>query len=227
MSDVVAGLVDREYAFGFHTAVDTELAPKASVRTSSASSRPRTTSRNGCWSGAWAPCATSSRRRSRPGRTCTIHRSTTRRCTTQGAAGRGRRHLLLVLRGVARARRPRPLLSRVGRAGAGQFLRQPQLGGVLRRLILLRAPRGPVPDGAVDLLRINARTGQLERTLIVAEEGASVSYLEGCTAPKRDEHQLHAAWSSSWPRTTPPSGTSRCRTGTRVTPTARVASTTS
>ena len=42
--------------------------------------------------------------------------------------------------------------------------------------------------------RINAaNTGQFERTLIVAEEGASVSYLEGCTAPRRDEHQLHAA----------------------------------
>jgi Fe-S cluster assembly protein SufB len=42
--------------------------------------------------------------------------------------------------------------------------------------------------------RINAaNTGQFERTLIVAEEGAYVSYLEGCTAPMRDEHQLHAA----------------------------------
>jgi Fe-S cluster assembly protein SufB len=42
--------------------------------------------------------------------------------------------------------------------------------------------------------RINARnTGQFERTLIVAEEGAHVSYLEGCTAPMRDENQLHAA----------------------------------
>ncbi|PIV33066.1 MAG: Fe-S cluster assembly protein SufB [Lysobacterales bacterium CG02_land_8_20_14_3_00_62_12] len=42
--------------------------------------------------------------------------------------------------------------------------------------------------------RINARdTGQFERTLIVAEEGAQVSYLEGCTAPMRDENQLHAA----------------------------------
>ena len=42
--------------------------------------------------------------------------------------------------------------------------------------------------------RINsAGTGQFERTLIVAEEGASVSYLEGCTAPMRDENQLHAA----------------------------------
>ncbi len=42
--------------------------------------------------------------------------------------------------------------------------------------------------------RINAaETGQFERTLIVAEEGASVSYLEGCTAPIRDTNQLHAA----------------------------------
>ncbi|MEP0844122.1 MAG: Fe-S cluster assembly protein SufB [Phycisphaerae bacterium] len=42
--------------------------------------------------------------------------------------------------------------------------------------------------------RINARsTGQFERTLIVADEGAYVSYLEGCTAPQRDENQLHAA----------------------------------
>jgi Fe-S cluster assembly protein SufB len=42
--------------------------------------------------------------------------------------------------------------------------------------------------------RINARnTGQFERTLIIAEPGSTVSYLEGCTAPQRDEHQLHAA----------------------------------
>ena len=42
--------------------------------------------------------------------------------------------------------------------------------------------------------RINqAQTGQFERTLIIAEEGASVNYLEGCTAPQRDENQLHAA----------------------------------
>ncbi|WP_292531596.1 Fe-S cluster assembly protein SufB [Methylocystis sp.] len=42
--------------------------------------------------------------------------------------------------------------------------------------------------------RINERnTGQFERTLIIADEGSYVSYLEGCTAPKRDENQLHAA----------------------------------
>ena len=42
--------------------------------------------------------------------------------------------------------------------------------------------------------RINAtNTGQFERTLIIADEGSNVSYLEGCTAPIRDENQLHAA----------------------------------
>lgn len=57
-----------------------------------------------------------------------------------------------------------------------------------------------IPKGVkcpIDLstyFRINAQeTGQFERTLIIAEEGSSVSYLEGCTAPMRDENQLHAA----------------------------------
>jgi Fe-S cluster assembly protein SufB len=56
-------------------------------------------------------------------------------------------------------------------------------------------PRGvKCPLELSTYFRINAaNTGQFERTLIVADEGASVSYLEGCTAPKRDEHQLHAA----------------------------------
>ncbi|MDD2876420.1 MAG: Fe-S cluster assembly protein SufB [Acidiphilium sp.] len=56
-------------------------------------------------------------------------------------------------------------------------------------------PRGVrCPMELSTYFRINARnTGQFERTLIIAEEGASVSYLEGCTAPMRDENQLHAA----------------------------------
>ena len=42
--------------------------------------------------------------------------------------------------------------------------------------------------------RINEQnTGQFERTLIIADKGSYVSYLEGCTAPQRDENQLHAA----------------------------------
>ena len=56
-------------------------------------------------------------------------------------------------------------------------------------------PRGVrCPMELSTYFRINAAsTGQFERTLIVAEEGAYVSYLEGCTAPIRDENQLHAA----------------------------------
>ena len=56
-------------------------------------------------------------------------------------------------------------------------------------------PRGVrCPMELSTYFRINARnTGQFERTLIVADAGAYVSYLEGCTAPQRDENQLHAA----------------------------------
>jgi Fe-S cluster assembly protein SufB len=56
-------------------------------------------------------------------------------------------------------------------------------------------PRGvQCPMELSTYFRINAaETGQFERTLIIAEDGASVSYLEGCTAPRRDENQLHAA----------------------------------
>ena len=57
-------------------------------------------------------------------------------------------------------------------------------------------PQGrALPDGAVDLFphQCERNTGQFERTLIIADEGSYVSYLEGCTAPQRDENQLHAA----------------------------------
>ncbi|MCU7884618.1 MAG: Fe-S cluster assembly protein SufB [Candidatus Thiodiazotropha sp. (ex Lucinoma annulata)] len=56
-------------------------------------------------------------------------------------------------------------------------------------------PRGvKCPMELSTYFRINeANTGQFERTLIIAEEGSQVSYLEGCTAPMRDENQLHAA----------------------------------
>ena len=54
--------------------------------------------------------------------------------------------------------------------------------------------RASPADGALDVLPDQRQeTGQFERTLIIADEGASVSYLEGCTAPMRDENQLHAA----------------------------------
>jgi len=56
-------------------------------------------------------------------------------------------------------------------------------------------PKGvKCPMDLSSYFRINASgTGQFERTLIIADEGASLSYMEGCTAPMRDEHQLHAA----------------------------------
>ena len=56
-------------------------------------------------------------------------------------------------------------------------------------------PRGVrCPMELSSYFRINAKgTGQFERTLIVADEGSTVSYMEGCTAPMRDENQLHAA----------------------------------
>jgi Fe-S cluster assembly protein SufB len=48
-------------------------------------------------------------------------------------------------------------------------------------------------NGAFYLFQNQAGTGQFERTLLIADEGSYVSYLEGCTAPSRDENQLHAA----------------------------------
>ena len=64
--------------------------------------------------------------------------------------------------------------------------------------------------------RINAAdTGQFERTLIVAEEGAYVSYLEGCTAPRRDTNQLHAAVVEIVSMQMLRSNIRRCRTGIR------------
>jgi Fe-S cluster assembly protein SufB len=76
--------------------------------------------------------------------------------------------------------------------------------------------------------RINAaNTGQFERTLIIADEGSHVSYLEGCTAPMRDENQLHAAVVELVAHDNARSSIPRCRTGTPATRKARAASTTS
>ena len=100
-----------------------------------------------------------------------------------------------ISRGDPRISRAGPQMARLGRAAARQLLRLPQQRGLLRRHLRLH-PRGrALPDGAVSTyFRINAEnTGQFERTLIVADKGSYVSYLEGCTAPMRDENQLHAA----------------------------------
>ena len=69
----------------------------------------------------------------------------------QGGAGQGRRHLLPDLGGRARASRTRAQISRLGRAGDRQFLRDAELGGVFRRLLRLCAAGRALPDGAVDL----------------------------------------------------------------------------
>ena len=88
-------------------------------------------------------------------------------------------------------------------------------------------PRGVrCPMELSTYFRINARnSGQFERTLIIAEAGSHVSYLEGCTAPQRDENQLHAAVVELVAM--PPSSTARCRTGTPAMRKAVAASTTS
>ena len=83
---------------------------------------------------------------------------------------------------------------RHGGAGHDNFYRHAQLGRVLRRFLRLHPAGRALPDGAVDLFpHQRANTGQFERTLIIADKGSYVSYLEGCTAPMRDENQLHAA----------------------------------
>ena len=73
--------------------------------------------------------------------------------------------------------------------------------------------------------RINAaKSGQFERTLLIADKGSYVSYLEGCTAPQRDENQLHAAVVELIALKTRRSNIRRYRTGIRATPRARAGS---
>src|SRR4029450_4426362 len=106
-----------------------------------------------------------------------------------GRAGQGRRDLLLGVRGGEDPSRARAPVSRLGSPHHRQFTRDTQLRGPL-----------PLPPGVrcpMELstyFRINEKqTGQFERTLIIADKGSYVSYLEGCTAPMRDDNQLHAA----------------------------------
>ena len=86
----------------------------------------------------------------------------------------------------------------LGFGGSGpseQLLRRAQLGSLFSDGSFCYVPKGvKCPMELSTYFRINAKdTGQFERTLIVADEGATVSYLEGCTAPMRDTNQLHAA----------------------------------
>ena len=113
----------------------------------------------------------------------------------QGRADEGRRHLLLDLGGAARA-------SRAGAASiSARSCRSPTtIYATLNSAVFSDGSFVYIPEGVrcpMELstyFRINEKqTGQFERTLIIADKGSYVSYLEGCTAPMRDENQLHAA----------------------------------
>ena len=113
----------------------------------------------------------------------------------QGGAGQGRRHLLLDLGGGARASRAgaRSISARSCRSRDNFY-------AALNSAVFSDGSFVYMPEGVrcpMELstyFRINAKnTGQFERTLIIADKGSYVSYLEGCTAPMRDENQLHAA----------------------------------
>jgi Fe-S cluster assembly scaffold protein SufB len=85
-------------------------------------------------------------------------------------------------------------VSRQRRTAPRQLLRGAQQRRIQRRLLRLHPQGCALPHGAVHLFpHQRGQDGQFERTLIIADEGSHVSYLEGCTAPMRDENQLHAA----------------------------------
>jgi Fe-S cluster assembly protein SufB len=76
-----------------------------------------------------------------------------------------------------------------------QLLRDAEQRGLFRRLLRLHPRRACAARWSCRPISASTRknTGQFERTLIIADKGSYVSYLEGCTAPQRDENQLHAA----------------------------------
>ena len=112
----------------------------------------------------------------------------------QGQAGRTGHRVLLVLRGGARASRAGAQVSGYGGAISGQLLRDAEFGGVFRRFLRLHPAGRALPDGTVHLLPHQRQQHRPVRTdADHCRRGAYVSYLEGCTAPQRDENQLHAA----------------------------------
>ena len=110
-------------------------------------------------------------------------------------AGEARDHLLLVLGSGARASRAGEAVSRARSCRYTDNFFAALNSAVFSDGSFVYVPKGVrCPMELSTYFRINAKdTGQFERTLIVCDEGATVSYLEGCTAPKRDENQLHAA----------------------------------
>ena len=149
--------------------------------------------------------------------------------TFKAKLGRGGNHLLLVLGGRARAPRAGREVPGHGGAPIPTTSSPRSNSAVFSDGSFVYVPKGVrCPMELSTYFRINAaNTGQFERTLIVADEGAYVSYLEGCTAPMRDENQLHAAVVELVAHDRARSSTRPCRTGTPATRTARGASTTS
>ncbi len=113
----------------------------------------------------------------------------------QGRADEGRRDLHADLGSVARIPGPGEAISRHGGAGIGQLFSPRSIRRCSPTARLCTCRRGVrCPMELSTYFRINEKnTGQFERTLIIADKGSYVSYLEGCTAPMRDENQLHAA----------------------------------
>ena len=97
--------------------------------------------------------------------------------------------------GAARARGPVPRVLRHGDPGRRQQVRRAQHRGVVGRLVHLRARRACKVDIPLQAyFRINTENmGQFERTLIIADEGSYVHYVEGCTAPIYSSDSLHSA----------------------------------
>ena len=113
----------------------------------------------------------------------------------QGDPRSPRGHLLLDLRGGEGPSGAGEEISRLRGSLLGQFFCDAQLARSSPTAPSSTSRKGVrCPMELSTYFRINAaNTGQFERTLIIADEGSYVSYLEGCTAPMRDENQLHAA----------------------------------
>ena len=106
-------------------------------------------------------------------------------------------------------------MARQGCADARQLFCNPQLRGLFGMAPLSTSPKACAAQWSSPPISASTRKipGSLNARLIVADKGSYVSYLEGCTAPMRDENQLHAAV-SNWSRSTMPRSNIRpCKTG--------------
>ena len=141
-------------------------------------------------------CSRASRARgSRAGRRRCRVRLRLRRDDLQGRAGQGRRDLLLGVGGGEDPSGACAQVSRLGRAPSPTISTPRSIRRCSPTASFVYVPPGVrCPMELSTYFRINEKqTGQFERTLIIADKGSYVSYLEGCTAPMRDENQLHAA----------------------------------